>query len=431
MKILWMVNVKIPMIYKIEGSDNKTNVGGWLTKISEMILKNKNVTLTVCYPSVNKSGENGVKDNFKYYGIYFDPKGLRSGTLLENDYLPKIVTILKEEKPDIIHVHGTEFQYAYFIIKAAQILHISDRVVVSIQGMVKYYAEHYCKGLPGYLKYRFTLQELYQKNNLYFGERNYLQRGEYEQLAIKNVKHIIGRTNWDRGCTQLLNPEADYHFCNETLRSDFYSDQWHYLTCEKNSIFISQASYPIKGFHLFLQALKIVKEFYPTVKVYVAGPKLTNSTWVKGSSYAVYIKKRIVKDGLQNNVVFLGPQNAKQMKENMLKANVFVSPSTIENSPNSLGEAMLLGTPCISSDVGGVSNLLIHNKEGYIYPIDEIYMLAHYIICVFENPTLAEKMGMAARKHALITHDAITNYSTLLDIYGKVAGEAHESDVLC
>ena len=67
------------------------------------------------------------------------------------------------------------------------------------------------------------------------------------------------------------------------------------------------------------------------------------------------------------------------MKERFLKSNVFVSPSTIENSPNSLGEAMLLGIPCISSDVGGVKNLLKHEEEGYVYQTDAPYMLAYYV----------------------------------------------------
>ena len=71
----------------------------------------------------------------------------------------------------------------------------------------------------------------------------------------------MGRTTWDQACTYLINPKVKYHFCNETLRSEFYKDRWKVENCNKHTIFISQASYPIKGFHKFLEALVQVKTF--------------------------------------------------------------------------------------------------------------------------------------------------------------------------
>ena len=71
-------------------------------------------------------------------------------------------------------------------------------------------------------------------------------------------------------------------------------------------------------------------------------------------------------------------------------------PSTIENSPNSLGEAMLLGLPCISSHVGGVANMLVHGVEGFLYPSDEPYMISYYVCKLFENDNLARRFSEAA-----------------------------------
>ncbi len=61
----------------------------------------------------------------------------------------------------------------------------------------------------------------------------------------------------------------------------------------------------------------------------------------------------------------MGSLNAEEMKEQYLLANVFASPSSIENSPNFCREAMILGTPVVSSDVGGVKNMLTHNEKGF------------------------------------------------------------------
>ena len=77
-------------------------------------------------------------------------------------------------------------------------------------------------------------------------------------------------------------------------------------------------------------------------------------------------------------------------------------------------------TPCISADVGGVLNLMKHNEEGYVYPLDETYMLAYYIKDLFGHPDRAAEFGRKARIHAKKTHDAETNFKTMLDMYESV-----------
>ena len=175
---------------------------------------------------------------------------------------------------------------------------------------------------------------------------------------------------------------------------------------------------------MVLDATAIVKKFYPDVQLKVAGPRIIDGNWINGNSFGLFIRKKMQSLKLENNVEFLGPQNELQMKEHMLKSNVFVSASSIENSPNSLGEAMLLGMPCISSDVGGVSDLMRHNEEGYIYPADAPEMLAYYIMKVFGDRETAEKCGKKARIHAMDTHNPQQNWNDLWRIYsGLTKGE--------
>lgn len=136
--------------------------------------------------------------------------------------------------------------------------------------------------------------------------------------------------------------------------------------------------------------------------------------------YGAYLKKLIKRHSLEGMVTFMGPLSAPKMKEAFLRSNVFVLPSTIENSPNSLGEAMLLGVPCVASCVGGVQDMLADRMEGYMYPVNDTALLAHYIDKVFSDDDAAYAMGKRAKEHAYRTHDPVKNVEDLIEIYHKI-----------
>jgi len=210
--------------------------------------------------------------------------------------------------------------------------------VMSIQGLVSIYARHYMACLPAEVQKRFTLRDFIKQDNLNQQQKKFIKRGEFEIEALQKVKHIIGRTTWDRACTFQINPDSQYHFCNETLRDEFYKHIWDIKKCEKYSIFVSQGSYPIKGLHFMLEAMPLILEHFPGTKLYVSGQNITKSDTlkekIKRSSYGKYIKELIEKYNLKQCIIFTGILNEKQMCERYLKSHIFVCPSSIENSPN-------------------------------------------------------------------------------------------------
>jgi glycosyltransferase involved in cell wall biosynthesis len=163
---------------------------------------------------------------------------------------------------------------------------------------------------------------------------------------------------------------------------------------------------------------------FPNTHLYVAGHNIaldeTLKDKLKMTYYGKYIRSLIMKYKLEKNITFTGNLDEKTMCKRYLKSHVFVSSSSIENSPNSLGEAMLLGVPCVASCVGGVKDMLKDKEEGFIYPFNEAYMLSYYVCEIFQNDKLALQFSNNARKHAQKTHNKSNNMGKIIDIYKKI-----------
>lgn len=126
------------------------------------------------------------------------------------------------------------------------------------------------------------------KCSLIDNKKNYLHRGKYEQDALVASSNIIGRTTWDKACAHFIAPESRYYFCNENLRSVFYDgSQWEYEKCNKYQIAISQAGYPIKGLHKVIEAVALLCNEFPDIKVKVGGANIFGGNWIKGNSYGI------------------------------------------------------------------------------------------------------------------------------------------------
>ncbi len=417
MKLLWLCNM-VPSAVQ-EKISGKKGSGLWVDSVLEGLRKMENCQIRVLCPSSRET--EGILDEKCSFATF--TAGLPQVYIpeMENRFLIE----LKTYQPDVIHIWGTEYAHTLAMVNAAEKAGLLNRIVIHIQGLCSVYAGHYAEGVPHAVQHSYTFRDLLRQDNIAQQQKKFALRGDLEVQALKKAHHVMGRTCWDEACTSRLNPDAKYHFCNETLREPFYEGNWQYENCQKHRIFASSCAYPVKGFHYLLEAFAEVVKVYPDATLAVPGNSCFANTAkerIRQSSYQKYLAKLIHQYGLEDKVEFLGSLSAEQMKENYLKANVFVLPSTIENSPNSLGEAMLLGVPCVSSHVGGVATMMEHETEGYVYQPSAAYMLAYYIKKVFSMGVDAEILGAAAKMHAKITHNAETNLETLLDIYENIKG---------
>lgn len=404
MKVLWITNIAIPQIANDLG-DPSVPVGGWMVKLSEELSVLSGLSLEIAFPY--RKNVIGKVNSINYCGF------------LESD-LVFIKKTIEEYAPDIVHIHGTEGRHSHIVTRICEELGIINRVVVSIQGVMSIYWEHYTAYLPERVINGRTLRDCI-KGNVKRQQSQYRKAGMLEIDTLNRVKHVIGRTDWDYAVTKHINSSLNYHFCNEMLRNSFYTHRWNIDEIEQYSIFCSQATSPIKGLHLAIEALSIIKQEYPSVKMYVAGRSYATKPKYMLSYYEKYILDLIDRLKLRSNIEFTGFLNEEEMCKRYLKSNVFVSASSIENSPNSVCEAMILGVPVVSSMVGGVANLLEHEVDGFYYQAEAPYMLAYYVMKVFESNELAKKFSIASQIKAEARHNVKAIVRDLIDIYSEIA----------
>lgn len=415
MKVLWLCNMMPGAVREAQGG---TADGGlWLDHVLSDLRRQETVSLRICCPA-GQAGSGKLDDSHDYFLF---TEGLPYVYLSEMEDAFSVQ--LQQFRPDVIHIWGTEYGHTLAMVNAAVKLGMRSRVVVSIQGLCGPYTPHYAEGLPESVVRGYTFRDLLRKDNIEQQRQKFALRGQLEKQALQQTDHVIGRTGWDAYWTEQINPGRTYHYCCETLRDAFYQGCWKYSECTPHSIFASSCLYPIKGFHYLLEAMPAILKKYPDAVIHVTGdsffPKSLSDS-LRMESYTRYLIKLCRKYSLEDRITFTGRLNADGMKQEYREANVFVLPSTIENSPNSLGEAMLQGVPCVAADVGGVKDMM-SPEEGWIYPSGRTDQLAEFILAAFDQEEKAERIGQAARVHALHTHDPEKNLQDLLSIYRTIA----------
>lgn len=417
MRVLWITNIVFPEAHSlIKGEGSLKTSGGWMIGMADALVQQSNIDLTVA--TVTSKVNKLTKLEGERITYYLLPLG-KGNKRLNHDYEPLWRVIKNAVNPDVVHIHGTEFTHGLAYIEACG----TEHVCVSIQGLISSYSYFYYYGLSLYDIVRSLTPFSIIRGGILRAYFDYKKRGEIEKLFIKKIKHVIGRTSWDRAQTWALNPDAIYHFGGETLRTDFYSGpNWCYKNCVPHSIFLSQAGIPIKGLHQVLRSLPLVLRRFPNTSLRIAGADITRySSWKERlllSNWGNLIRSLIKKNNLLDKVVFTGPLDGVGMKNEYLRCNLFICPSSIENSPNSLGEAQLLGVPTLASYVGGIPDMM-RGDEDHLYRFEDVNMLAKKIIEVFElNDNINNEM---MRNIALERHDPDTNTHNLLQTYFEVS----------
>ncbi len=419
MKVLWVTNMPLHEVSEalnIEGTLSQS----WLVELWKTIRESGFI---VCSAALSKVNE--LKKVELYGGNHYVIPVVSKYTS-EKAYEKHWIQIIEAENPDLIHIHGTEYRHPLPLLKH----YPNIKSMLTVQGMMGRISDEFYGGLDWKELIRFRTSS----ENLHLGGMIgtrvlYKKQAKTEKKLLQLVNCVTGRTLWDYSLIKQMNPNAKYFKCTYNLREQFYSaDKWNIDFAERYSIYTAFSSYPLKGLHILLKAIAIVKNEYPLVKVYVPGIKGDkNGRLLANTGYTKYIKDLIEKKGIRENVIFLGGQTVDDVVSHMQKANICVVSSAIEGASATLREAMHIGTPCICAYRGGMTELLKDRESGFYYDYSEYPYLAERIMQIFADDSLAKRFSVRVIEDAEKMHDKKKNDQSWLDAYHYALYESCDS----
>lgn len=420
MRILWY---SLSPCGSVRRSGEQRVIQGWMISLEDEIKQNKDIDLHVAYFSDTE------RESFEFEGVTYHPMYMpkaktkigrvlkRYNSLASEDekMLPVMLDVVKSVRPDLIHIHGTEERFGMILNYVTNI-----PIVFSIQGLIAPYKEKYFSGLPDkdIIKYESWIGRI--RRISYRDEyKGFVYRAKREVGYLNNAKYVMGRTFWDKDITGMLNMKRKFFVVDEILRPPFYNKVWNKTAFSEDKIrIISTISGGIyKGYETVLKTALLLKQNTNIDFEWKIAGYNKNSKWVRIAENYTGIKTADV------NIKLLGALDAECLSDELVASDMYVHVSHIENSPNSVCEAMLSGMPVIASFTGGTASMLENDKEGILLQDGDPYVYAGAIVDYYLHFDKVRSYGEKARQRALVRHNPNRIVGQLLDAYKMILSD--------
>lgn len=315
--------------------------------------------VSICLTKRNGELISELNKNIKVYSLN-SPEG--------NDYsLPgKIHELLNENNVDILNSHdwGVFIESALAIRKSNNV-----KFIHTVHGPYTNYSEGFKS------KIKIKLRHIAEK---------YLSRYVYKIISVSDSikEYIICDIKINKDIIETIHNGID-DIGNEDANVNEKS------TDDKVKLVTVGRLAKVKNYKLLLNALKKTLESTPNFHLTIVGDGPEKNELIK---YCDLL-------GLNKYVSFLGFR--RDIKNILVKSDVFVMSSSYEGISIALLESMSLSMPSIATSVGGLPESILNNETGFLVPPDDAILYAEMIVKVIENKALISLMGRNAREFFL------------------------------
>jgi glycosyltransferase involved in cell wall biosynthesis len=270
--------------------------------------------------------------------------------------------IIKDIQPDVLHAHHTG-EYSWIALNEPL------PVVITVHGV-----------------YGAVASSLDSRLLSHYGFLSFVER-----LCLKRARNIIS-----------INP-----YVSEYISRSFFGRKYEienpvheiFFSCddktEPNVLLYVAVLSPIKGLHNLIEVIAKIKPKKQRVCLRVIGFFPPDMVW-----YKKQIEDYIVKKGVCENIIFLGPKTEKEIVTELSKSNCLLMTSKQETAPMVISEAMAAGKPVVAMDVGGIRYMIQDGVTGFVVPAGANQTMADRVVQILEDEHLRKSMGVAAREAA-------------------------------
>lgn len=271
--------------------------------------------------------------------------------------LTKLAKIIKKENPDVIISFLPEPSMRLMLIKK-----FSKTI----------------KKIPTIISIRNNPITEYKNKIIYFVMKHLYKEVDGLVLQTEEAKKYF---------EDIIKDEKKLKIISNPINEKFVLENTYTREREKTIITVGRIEEQ-KNQRLLIDAFKEVVKKHDDYKLLIYGKgKLKDEL-------QQYIKEINITD----KVIFKG--QVDNIKEEILKAGIFVLSSNYEGMPNALMEAMALGLPCVSTDCpcGGPKTLIKNKDNGILVEVNNIEEMIQAINFLIENGETAKKIGESASK---------------------------------
>ena len=326
----------------------------------------------------------------------------------------KLEKVIKQEKPDIVHLHNIFSHFSPSIIFAIKKYNIP--IVLTLHDY-KFFCPNY---------------KFFSKNKICFDclkNKNY--RSCFSKKCLKNsyIKSFVGYLEgiWHKDFLKVaekidiflapslfirkkaiewgIPKEKVIHLPNFINENDINKK----IENKKQSnyfLYFGRLSQE-KGVEFLIKSFLNVLNEFPEWKLKIAGdgPEKENL-------------KKIAQNNKQ--IEFLGRKNSKELNKIISKAYLTIVPSLWpENFPYSILESNILAIPVLANKTGGLTELIKHEKTGLLFESDNQNDLENKIIWSIRNPKKIKKIGDLAQKEVFDKYNPEKYYKKIIKIYDR------------
>lgn len=172
-----------------------------------------------------------------------------------------------------------------------------------------------------------------------------------------------------------------------------------------------------KGVFELLSAWDQVARACPDSELWMVGPDQTGEQFMR----------EVRSHGHTNSIKVTGPLPLSDVASLMRKAQVLCLPSHREGTPNCIMEALASGLPVIATRVGGIPDIVEHNKTGILVDTGDVQGLAAALKSLLQDSTYRARMGAAGHAFALRYLDAQKTTVRLVELYKELISFSYAS----